>query len=121
MLDRSFLTANPLFTGARIVSILICRFILSLRRFDIGPNTEASSSGPQARWLHATSSGLQRQLRGNTGSTPSCVVMFGAQQSDTLPAFIAPFQHPVHVDDLELEAEMDRDWEASARGQLASV
>ena len=47
--------------------------------------------------------------------------MFGAQQSDTLPAFIAPFQHPVHVDDLELEAEMDRDWEASARGQLASV
>ena len=113
MLDLSFLTAKPLFTGSSIVSILICRFILTLRRFDIGPNAEASSSGPQARWLHATSSGLQRQLRGNMASTPSCVVQFGAQQSETLPAFIAPFQYPVHVDDFELEAEMDVDWEAS--------
>ncbi len=35
------------------------------------------------------------------------VLQFGAQPSDSLPAFITPFAHPVHVDSDLYEADPD--------------
>ncbi|PIL32817.1 hypothetical protein GSI_04934 [Ganoderma sinense ZZ0214-1] len=66
-----------------ITSILVCRFVLSLRQFD---NTLRSSAT-----LPEISSS---QLREHTASM---VLPFGAQPSDNLPAFISSFAHPVHV------------------------
>lgn len=64
-----------------LVSILTCRFMLSLRQFD---NTIADTAG----------SGLCSQLREHMSSN---VLQFAAHPSDSLPAFITPFSHPVHV------------------------
>ncbi|KAI1786647.1 hypothetical protein LXA43DRAFT_1099039 [Ganoderma leucocontextum] len=65
-----------------ITSILTCRFILSLRQFD-------------SNIASATCSG-----RGSRGCehAASTVLEFAAQPSESLPAFIASFAHPVHVD-----------------------
>ncbi|PIL32833.1 hypothetical protein GSI_04950 [Ganoderma sinense ZZ0214-1] len=79
-----------------LASILVCRFMLSLRQFD------ASVS-------YATELGTDSRLRDHTAST---VLRFGAQPSESLPALIAPFAHPVHVDwsqsETEPEAVSDR-------------
>ncbi|PIL32838.1 hypothetical protein GSI_04955 [Ganoderma sinense ZZ0214-1] len=65
-----------------IAAILTCRFMLSLRRFD------STISSPT---YFATGS----RLRGQAAST---MLQFAAPASDTLPAFIASFAHPVYVD-----------------------
>ncbi|PIL32878.1 hypothetical protein GSI_04996 [Ganoderma sinense ZZ0214-1] len=117
--DPPFLTAQPSVTGS-ITSILVCRFILSLRRFDSGSSSEVDTSDVRIEWLQATSSGLQRQLRGHMASTSTGVLQFAALPSETLPAFIASFGHPVHVDDLELEMdpEVDAELEEIVREDL---
>ena len=65
-----------------LASILVCRFMLSLRQFD-------------ASVVSATESGAGSQAPDHMAST---VLQFGAEPSDTLPSFIASFAHPVHVD-----------------------
>ncbi|PIL32835.1 hypothetical protein GSI_04952 [Ganoderma sinense ZZ0214-1] len=72
-------------------SILVCRFMLSLRRFD-------------ASIVSATNSGIGSRVRDHTAST---LLQFGAQPSESLPAFITSFAHPVHVDWSLSEAEAD--------------
>lgn len=56
--------------------------MLSLRQFD-------------ASVVSATESGADSQAPDHMAST---VLQFGAQPSATLPAFIASFAHPVHLD-----------------------
>ena len=65
--------------------------MLSLRQFD---NTVASLA----------SSGLGSQLQEHMEST---MLQFGAQHSNGLPALIAPFAHPVHVDVLLSETALN--------------
>ena len=72
-----------------MTAILTCRFVLSLRQFD----SNISS---------ITHSGISSQVRQYMAST---VLEFGAQPSDDLPAAIASFAHPVHVDDVVFEME----------------
>ena len=67
-----------------ITSILVCRFMLSLREFD-SSNASLALSIP-----HASGS----QLHDHAGST---FLQFSAQPSHNLPAFIASFANPVHV------------------------
>ena len=73
-----------------VTSILLCRFILSLRQFD---------SAIQS----ATYSGLDLQLREHVAST---VLQFGAERSDSLPAVVASFAHPIHVDPALFESDL---------------
>ena len=68
-----------------ITSILVCHFILSLRRFD------TSAAAPTYN-----EAGLQS--RGDTHS--QSMLQFAAQPSDTLPSFIASFAQPVHTEPL---------------------
>ncbi|KAM5545083.1 hypothetical protein V8D89_001194 [Ganoderma adspersum] len=65
-----------------IASILVCHFMLSLRQFDSNAAFAADSGAGSRIRDHMASTGLQ----------------FGAQPSESLPAFIASFAHPVHVD-----------------------
>ncbi|KAI1782329.1 hypothetical protein LXA43DRAFT_1187693 [Ganoderma leucocontextum] len=60
-----------------IASILTCHFMLSLRQFD------------------------------NQEHTASTVLQFGARPSDSLPAFIASFAYPVHVDSALSQTDPD--------------
>ena len=53
--------------------------------------------------MSVTSSGLEPQLRGHMAST----VLEFAHSSDSLPAAIASFAHPVHVDTIMVEMERD--------------
>ena len=75
----------------RVTSILACRFMLSLREFD---STIASM----------TNSELGPQLREHMASIK---LEFAAQPSHSLPAFIASFAHPVHVDLNLVEKDLD--------------
>ncbi|KAM5545067.1 hypothetical protein V8D89_001178 [Ganoderma adspersum] len=63
-----------------IVSILVCRFMLSIRAFDSTLSSMATLPGIPSE------------------NAASMVLPFGAQPSDSLPAFISSFAHPVHVD-----------------------
>lgn len=63
-----------------MTSILVCRFMLSLRQFD-------------ARIASATNFGIGSQTRGDT-----TVLQFAARASDSLPDFLATFANPVHVE-----------------------
>ncbi|KAM5543377.1 hypothetical protein V8D89_002962 [Ganoderma adspersum] len=74
-----------------VVSILTCHFMLSLRQFD---NTIADTAG----------SGLGSQLREHMSLN---VLQFGAHPSDSLPAVVTPFAHPVHVDSDLFEMDPD--------------
>ena len=65
-----------------ITSILVCRFMLSLRQFDTTITL-------------ATISGVHCPDREHLGT--SMVLEFGAQHSTSLPSFVASFAHPVHV------------------------
>ncbi|KAI1786620.1 hypothetical protein LXA43DRAFT_1099016 [Ganoderma leucocontextum] len=76
-----------------ITSLLVCHFMLSLRRFD------SSSTGAM------TYSGAESQSREHT--TSSGVLHFAAQPSDTLPHFIASFAQPVHFDSFWSETDAD--------------
>ena len=73
-----------------MTSMLICRFILSLRKFDSRTICVTSSSGIRAHLP---------------------VIEFAAQQSDTLPSFLGCFSHPVHTysDILEMVVDSDTD------------
>ena len=77
----------------RVTSVLICRFMLSLRQFE-----SASTS--------ATLSISGSRVRDQTTST---VLEFaiGARPSGSLPPFIMSFAHPVHVDSALLEMDSD--------------
>ncbi|KAM5545174.1 hypothetical protein V8D89_001285 [Ganoderma adspersum] len=66
-----------------ITSILVCRFILSLRQFDTR-STSTTYSRPD-------SSRLRRSM------TTTHALNFAVNSSDTLPSFLASFSHPVHV------------------------
>lgn len=79
--------------------------MLSLRRFDSGDGSDMSSE-PRVQWLQVTSSDLDRRLRGRA-SASSGMLQFAARTSDSLPAFIAPFAQPVHVEPLEAEIDTD--------------
>lgn len=89
-MTRTFRSLSPLFPrltnhrhdGLSITSILVCRFILSLREFD-------------SNVAYSTSRGVGSRIREHTAST---VLEFAARSSDTLPPFIASFAHPIHVD-----------------------
>lgn len=94
----------------RMTSILTCHFMLSLRQFD---SAIASTTGPQ--------------LREHTAST---VLQFGAQPSDSLPATIASFAHPIylgsHTSDVDTHTMADNVSEGQktnvgALGQLEGV
>ncbi|KAM5545075.1 hypothetical protein V8D89_001186 [Ganoderma adspersum] len=75
---------NPVYS---ITSILVCRFMLSLREFE-------STAAPMPSFSLS-----ELQDGENTGSV---TLEFAAQPSDTLPALIAPFAHPVHVNSFDL-------------------
>ncbi|PIL32837.1 hypothetical protein GSI_04954 [Ganoderma sinense ZZ0214-1] len=77
-----------------MTSILVSRFILSLRAFD---STVAS----------APDFDIGSQVRERMAST---VLQFGAQSSENLPGFLASFAHPVHVDSVSV---FDRDSEVA--------
>ncbi|PIL32969.1 hypothetical protein GSI_05087 [Ganoderma sinense ZZ0214-1] len=77
-----------------ITSILVCRFILALRQFD---NRTASASYSRT--------GFRVGEHLVTTLVPEFAT---ARQSDTLPSFIAPFSHPIHVDsDIDSDASLD--------------
>lgn len=79
-----FLTGHH---GRRITSILVCHFVLALRQFDgmNGTMTESERMPP-------------------TG------VEFAGHRSENLPAFLASFAQPVHVDMLsDTSSEADSD------------
>ncbi|KAM5543382.1 hypothetical protein V8D89_002967 [Ganoderma adspersum] len=76
-----------------ITSILVCRFMLSLREFEYTAASMPTFSLPEI------------QGGENTGSV---ALEFAAQPSDTLPALISPFAHPVHVDSFD-PSEIDED------------
>ncbi|KAM5545062.1 hypothetical protein V8D89_001173 [Ganoderma adspersum] len=73
-----------------ITSILVCRFMLSLRQFD-ATNARATFSMP-----------------GSLVRDPA-TLDFGAQPCETLPPFIASFAHPVHVDSALPDTDTDED------------
>ncbi|KAM5545061.1 hypothetical protein V8D89_001172 [Ganoderma adspersum] len=76
-----------------ITSILICRFMLSLREFESAfTSTTFSVSGSQVR-DHATSTVLEFAM--------------GARSSRSLPPFIMSFAHPVHADSALLDMDSD--------------
>ncbi|KAI1784404.1 hypothetical protein LXA43DRAFT_1123682 [Ganoderma leucocontextum] len=75
-----------------ITSILTCHFMLSLRRFDSSPPSVAFSETGSRLREHAASRD---------------VLQFAAQPSDSLPAFIASFAGPVHVDSALSETDAD--------------
>ncbi|KAM5545119.1 hypothetical protein V8D89_001230 [Ganoderma adspersum] len=75
-----------------ITSILVCHFILSLRRFD---TSAAATTYNEARL----------QSREHTHSRS--VLQFAAQPSDTLPSFIASFAQPVHTESLWSETDSE--------------
>ncbi|KAI1782262.1 hypothetical protein LXA43DRAFT_1104450 [Ganoderma leucocontextum] len=77
-----------------ITSILVCRFMLSLRQFDSSPAS-------------VTYSETGSRVRKHTASRD--VLQFAAQPSDCLPASIASFAHPVHVDSALSDSETDPD------------
>ncbi len=83
-LSTVFLTSG---FARSLASILVCRFMLALRQFD-SSNASATDSGTSP-------------IRDDTAST---VLRFGAQPSESLPAF---FAHPVHVDWSLSETEPD--------------
>ncbi|PIL32856.1 hypothetical protein GSI_04973 [Ganoderma sinense ZZ0214-1] len=92
-----------------ITSILVCHFILSLRRFD-------------SRSTAATYTGAESESREHTQS--QSMLQFAAQPSDTLPSFIASFAQPVHTeslwsetDSLDPDATVDGDHSAKRRGR----
>ncbi len=89
----------------RVTSILTCRFMLSLRQFD---STVAS----------ATYSGMGSRVREHMAST---VLEFGAQPSDSLPALISSFAHPVHVDESLFEMDPDYIAEDGPEGREIDV
>ena len=74
-----------------ISSLLICRFMLSIRQFD-----SATAS--------ATLPGAASQLREHMESR---VLNFAARPSDSLTSFITSFAHPVHIDPALFETDMD--------------
>ena len=77
-----------------IAAILTCRFMLLLRQFD-STLTDTTASG------HGT--GVREHMA-------STVLQFGAQPSYSLPAMIASFANPVHVDPdkgLDIDAIFD--------------
>lgn len=75
--------------GLRIVSILVCRFMLSIRAFD--STLSYTATLPRITTEHAA----------------SLVLPFGAQPSENLPTFISSFAHPVHVDSPLSERDPD--------------
>ncbi|KAI1784398.1 hypothetical protein LXA43DRAFT_1123642, partial [Ganoderma leucocontextum] len=77
-----------------ITSILICRFMLSLRQFD---------SSPASVTYHDSEMGSR--VREHTASRD--ILHFAAQPSDSLPAFIASFAGPVHVGSAMSETDPD--------------
>ncbi|KAM5536834.1 hypothetical protein V8D89_009552 [Ganoderma adspersum] len=81
-----------------VSSILVCRFMLALRRFD-------SSTGS------TTHLGPSSESRIRDHGTASTVLQFAAQPSDSLPAFIVSFAQPVHVDSSLLGAGPDDEYE----------
>ena len=89
LVPTRFITSDPV---DRITSILVSRFILSLRQFD---NQTAS----------ATYSGAAPGAPGYLYSAD--MLQFAARPSDSLPSFIASFAHPVHVESVPPEMEPD--------------
>ena len=75
-----------------INSVLTCRFMLSLRQLESAIAESATHSGAGSR------------VREHVAST---VLEFGAQPSDSLPAFIASFAYPIHIDYDPLEAHLE--------------
>ncbi|KAI1784403.1 hypothetical protein LXA43DRAFT_1101440 [Ganoderma leucocontextum] len=75
-----------------LTSILTCRFILSLRQFDTSPASLACSE-------------TGSRVREHTASRD--ILQFAAQPSDSLPAFIASFAGPVHLDYALSETDPD--------------
>ena len=49
------------------------------------------------------------------------VLEFGAQPSDSLPATIASFAHPVHVDTILAEMDQDAIFDTEFEGQATSA
>lgn len=99
--STSFLTNRGY--SRSITSILICRFILSLRQFDSTVSL-ATFSAPGSR-----------SPESNTHSMP---LELTACPSDGLPPFIASFAHPVHANPSPCEAHVDSIGEDS--GELKS-
>ncbi|KAI1784391.1 hypothetical protein LXA43DRAFT_1101431 [Ganoderma leucocontextum] len=79
-----------------ITSILVCRFMLELRQFDSSPASVTYDD-----------SEMGSRVQEHTASRD--VLQFAAQPSDSLPASIASFAHPVHVDSALFDSEMDPD------------
>ena len=92
---------SPILTkhhGYRVSSILVCRFMLALRRFD----TSAMST---------THLGPSSESRVRDHGTASTVLQFAAQPSASLPTFIASFAQPVHVDSSLSGGDSDDEYE----------
>ena len=91
-----------------ITSILVCRFMLSLRQFESAISSVTISMPGSRTQEHMASMMLE----------------FGAQPSDSLPGFIASFAHPVHTDlalsDMELN-EIDEDLDVSQQREADVV
>ena len=98
-----------------ITSILICRFILSLRQFD---DRTASAT------YHCSAVCLSRVREPDqlvAVPVPVPVLEFAAKPSDTLPSFIASFSHPVHVHS-DSDLDSDPDWlQTDSDSDLGSV
>lgn len=79
-----------------LASILTCRFMISLRQFDstIANATHSELGSSRVRELVA-----------------STVLQFGAQPSDSLPAAISSFAHPIHIDESLFDVDPDATFE----------
>ena len=100
---------SPILTnhhGYRVSSILVCRFMLALRRFDTSA-VSTTHLGPSS----------ESGVRDHTAST---VLQFAAQPSASLPTFIASFAQPVHVDSSLSGGDSDDEYEWQEMGVVSS-
>ena len=87
--------------GCSLASILTCHFMISLRQFD-------------SVITSATYSGMGSGVREHAASA---VLEFRSQHSDSLPALIASFAHPVHVNTDLYEMDPDKIVDVGLEGQ----
>ncbi|KAI1784396.1 hypothetical protein LXA43DRAFT_1066798 [Ganoderma leucocontextum] len=90
-----------------LTSIFTCRFMLELRQFDSSPASVTCSEAGSSRVQEHT---VWRD-----------VLQFAAQPSDSLPAFIASFGSPVHVDSAVSETDPDAIDDSGAEWQEMDV
>ncbi|KAM5543652.1 hypothetical protein V8D89_002903 [Ganoderma adspersum] len=95
----------PLFSS--ITSIIVCRFMLSLRQFD-------------ASIAYATRSGIGSDSPVREHTAGSIVLQFAAQPADSLPPFLSSFAHPIHVDSDLSETDSDLEIIDDGRGPASS-